>query len=388
MPGALALFVASCVARLPIDAIGLLLVLHVGRLTGSYARGGIAAGAYALTLGVTGPVLARLMDRHGQTLVLRAGATVAAGGLVTLAALPAAAPLGVYAAIAALVGAGQPPIGACMRTLWQSLLAPERRYAAYALEASALELVILAGPLLLVAGVGAWSTRAAFALCGALMLGGDLAFSAHPVSRSWRPHDSRVRTLLGALRQREVRVLVAALTLCGLAFGGVEVAVPLMLERMGAPGLSGVGFALWGAGSLMAGIAASRVGPALRPARRLALLLCAFGVGHSALALAVTPLMLVLLLVLAGATIAPMLAFANVMLDAAAPAGGVTEAFTWTSAGLAVGGAAGNVLAGAIATWGSPALAFALLGCGGVMAAHVTRSAATNDDPLPHSWPD
>ncbi|HXE46291.1 MAG TPA: MFS transporter [Conexibacter sp.] len=375
VPGALALFTASCVARLPIDAIGLLLVLQVGRLTGSYAHGGIAAGAYAIALGATGPVLARLMDRHGQTFVLRAGATVAAAGLVALAALPPAAPLGAYAAVAALVGAGQPPIGACMRTLWQSLLAPERRHAAYALEASALELVILAGPLLLVAGVGAWSTRAAFVLCGALMLGGDLAFSAHPVSRSWRPHDRRVRTLLGALRQREVRGLVMALTLCGLAFGGVEVAVPAMLEGMGAPGLSGIAFALWGAGSTAAGIAAGRVGPARRPARRLALLLLAFGVGHSALGLAVTPLMLVLLLVLAGATIAPMLAFVNLMLDAAAPAGGVTEAFTWTAAGLAVGGAAGNVLAGAIVTWGSPALAFALLGCGGVLAAHVARRA-------------
>ena len=64
-PGALSLFVASCVARLPMGALGLLLVLHTQQLTGSYAKGGLASGAYAIALGFSNFVLACVVDRRG-----------------------------------------------------------------------------------------------------------------------------------------------------------------------------------------------------------------------------------------------------------------------------------------------------------------------------------
>ena len=78
VPGVLALFVTSCVARLPMGALGLLLILHTEELSGSYAQGGVAAGAYMLALGVSNPLLGRVVDRRGQTLVLRTGAPIAA----------------------------------------------------------------------------------------------------------------------------------------------------------------------------------------------------------------------------------------------------------------------------------------------------------------------
>src|SRR6188472_4819729 len=90
-PGVLPIFVASCVARLPMGALGLLFVLHTQALTGSYARGGVVAGAYTLALGVSNPALARLVDRRGQTLVLLVGAPVSAGAMATAALLPAGA---------------------------------------------------------------------------------------------------------------------------------------------------------------------------------------------------------------------------------------------------------------------------------------------------------
>ena len=80
-PGALSLFAASCVARLPMGALGLLLVLHTQQLTGSYAKGGLATGAYAIALAVSNPALARVVDRRGQTLVLRIGAPLAAAAI-------------------------------------------------------------------------------------------------------------------------------------------------------------------------------------------------------------------------------------------------------------------------------------------------------------------
>ena len=88
VPGAIVLFTASCVARLPMGAVGLLLVLYTHDLTGSYGRAGLAAGAYALCLGISNPLLARLIDRRGQTLVLRAGGLVSSSVLLGTALLP------------------------------------------------------------------------------------------------------------------------------------------------------------------------------------------------------------------------------------------------------------------------------------------------------------
>jgi MFS family permease len=378
-PGVVSLFAAACVARLPMGALGLLLVLHTQQLTGSYAKGGLASGAYALALGVSNPLLARVVDRRGQTLVLRAGAPLAAAAIVALALLPDAAPLGAIVALAAAAGVSQPPIGACMRALWPELLPDDRdaRHSAYALESAVIEVVYICGPLAIVAGIGSWSVSAAMLACAAFILAGDLTFSANAVSRAWRPHPERDQHRGGALRDRGVRVLVGVFALCGLAVGAVEVTVPAALDGMGHRNLTGLLLGAWGLGSMIAGFAIARVGAAPDPARRLALCLVGWGVAHAALGAAGAPLTLTLLLLIAGATIAPTVVVANGMLDGLAPPGTLTEAFTWTATGMVGGAAAGSILAGALVEAASPGLAMALLGGGGVFAGLFVRAAAT-----------
>jgi MFS family permease len=268
-PGALSLFAASCVARLPMGALGLLLVLHGQALTGSYAAGGLAAGAYALALGLSNPVLARVVDRRGQTLVLRAGAPVAAAAIAVLALLPAGTPRGAIVAGAIAAGLSQPPVGACMRALWPVLLdTPDRRHAAYALEGAALEVVYICGPVVIVAGIGSWSLNAAMVACAVALLAGNLAFSAHPVSRGLRPQRRETRDLTGALRGAGVRTLAAVFALLGLAIGAVEVTVPAALDGMGHRGLTGLLLGVWGVGSMLAGSPSRAAGR--RPTRRAA----------------------------------------------------------------------------------------------------------------------
>jgi predicted MFS family arabinose efflux permease len=377
-PGALSLFVASCVARLPMGALGLLLVLHTQQVTGSYAKGGLASGAYAIALGVSNPALARIVDRRGQTLVLRTGAPLAAAAILVLATLAEGAPLGLILAAAAVAGACQPPVGACMRALWPVLLdSPDRRHAAYSMESALLEVVYICGPVLIVAGIGSWSTAGAIVACAGFLLGGDLAFSAHPISRGWHPHAERPRDLTGALRGAGVRVLVAVFVLCGLSVGAVEVVVPAALDGTGHREMTGVLLGVWGVGSMLAGLATGRAGAPADPPRRLAVTLGAWGLAHAAVGASGEPIVLGLLLLVAGATIAPTLVSANGMLDDLAPIGTITEAFTWTTTGITVGIAAGSALAGALVEAASPALAMAALGAGGVLAALVVRAAAT-----------
>jgi MFS family permease len=376
-PGALSLFVSSCVARLPMGALGLLLVLHTQQITGSYARGGLASGTYAIALGLSNPLLARVVDRRGQTLVLRIGAPLAAAAIVALALLPDGAPLGAILAAAACAGMFQPPVGACMRALWPELLdGPDRRHAAYALEGAVLEIVYICGPVAIVAGIGSWSTTAALIACATFLFVGDLVFSSHPLSRAWQPHPERVRDLTGALRGSGVRVLVAVFALCGLAVGAVEVVVPAALDATGNRELTGLLLGMWGVGSMLAGLAIGHAGAAADPPRRLALMLVAWGGAHAVVGASGEPVALALLLLVAGATIAPTFVCANGMLDDLAPPGTLTEAFTWTSTGISVGIAAGSALAGVLVEAGSPAVAMAVLGAGGVLAALVVRAAS------------
>jgi hypothetical protein len=120
----------------------------------------------------------------------------------------------------------------------------------------------------------------------------------------------------------------------------------------------------------------ARAGAASNAPRRLTVLLVAWGIAHAALALAVGPLSLGGLLLLAGASISPVLVYANAMLDHLAPAGTLAEAFTWTTTGLTAGMAVGAALAGVLAEHASPSAAFAVLGGGGVLAAAIVRATA------------
>jgi len=376
LPGVRSLFAANCLGRLPMGALGLLLILQTHELTGSFASGGLVAASYTVALGLSHPALARWVDRAGQTVVLRSGAVVSAAAMAGFALLTADTGVPVLMGCAALAGAAQPPVGACMRSLWPVLApAADLRHAAYALEGAAMEVVYILGPVAIVGGIGAWSLEAALVACGATVLVGDVLFSLHPASRNWRSPES-ARHPAGALRGPGVRVLLGVFALCGLAVGAVEVAVPATLEPLGREKLTGLLLGLWGLGSLVASLAVARAGAADDPPRRLTVLLIAWGATHAALALAVGPLSLGGLLLLAGAAISPTLVYANAMLDYLAPPGTLTEAFTWTTAGLTGGMSAGAALAGVLAEHASPAVAFAALGGGGVLAAVLVRATA------------
>ena len=119
---------------------------------------------------------------------------------------------------------------------------------------------------------------------------GDVAFSAHRASRTWTPsRAASERDLSGPLRAGGVRVLVGVFALAGLAVGAVEVVVPASLDAMGHRELTGLLLGVWGVGSLLAGVAMSRVGAARDGARRLSLLLALWGATHAAVAIAGAP---------------------------------------------------------------------------------------------------
>lgn len=373
--GAAAPFVASLIGRLPMGAIGLVFILRTHEITGSFAAGGVATAAYALSLGLVGPGVGRLIDLKGQTLVLLGAGALQAGALVAFAALPGDAALLLIIALAALTGASQPPLGATVRSLWSRNLDDETRHVLFTGESAVLEGIYIAGPVLIVAGIGGLvSIPAAAAACGAFSLIGTVMFVLTPASRAWRPERDRARGLAGALASPGVRTLLATMGVLGVGIGVIEVAVPALCERADAPSATGFVFGLWGLGSLIGGAVASRLQAGPDPGRRVIVLLAALAGGTLPLVLAADVVSLGVLIFLAGIAIAPALAAVHSLAGRLAERGTVTEAYTWLSTGMGAGIAAGAALGGAVVEGADTHTAFALAAAALGMAAAVAAT--------------
>jgi MFS family permease len=370
-PAVRGLFGFSIVARLPLAMLSIGLVVHVQHLTGSFAAAGLATAAYALGEGIGGPTLGRLVDRGAQTLVLLASATVAATLLLALAIVPPATPVTLLVALAGGTGLATPPVAACLRSQLPALLeGGDRLQAGYALETSLAEVVWVGGPPLIL-GVGAlWSTGAALAMCGLVLLTGTVGYAAQHASRDWRPAAVAELHRAGSLRSPMIRTLVLVLFCFGVLLGADEVAVSASAKALeGSTTAAAPLFALWGTGSFVGGLILARFGGGAGTVAGLVLWLVALTLGHLALIPAAGSVFaLALILVMAGAAIAPTESSVYGMVDGAAPAGTATEAFAWLATAIAVGSALGAAGAGALADQAGPTAAYLLGGAGGALA--------------------
>jgi MFS family permease len=363
--GAAAPFVASLIGRLPMGAVGLVFILRTNEITGSFALGGLATGAYALSIGLIAPAMGRLIDLKGQTRVLVGTAVVYASALIGFAALPNDAGVLPIVALAALTGASQPPLGATVRSLWnQTLDDPVTRHVLFTGESAVLEAIYIAGPVLIVAGIGGLiSIPAASAACGVFGLTGTLLFAATKSSRAWRPDPDRVRSLAGALASSGVRTMIGTLFVVGAGVGIIEVAVPALCQAEGSPSATGFVLGLWGFGSLVGGVVASRLAAGDDPGRRVIVLLAALALGTAPLVLADGIVTLGALMFVAGIAIAPALAAVHSLTGQLAHVGTTTEAYTWLGTGMGAGIAIGAGVGGTVVERAGTTEAFVLAAC-------------------------
>ena len=369
-----ALIASSIVARLPLAMFSIALLVHAQRLTGSFAVAGAASGAYAIAGAVSAPVLGRLVDRCGQTKVLVSGATVTAVALVVTGVLPVTTPPAVLVALAAAAGMATPPLGACVRTLLPAIVGePARLPALFAFESTALEITFVLGPPLAL-GLGAvWSTGAALACAGLLMLVATLVFAAQPASRAWRPDRSAPGRRGGSLRAPAILILALIELGCGAVFGATEVGITAAAKALGSTAAAGPVLGIWGVGSLLGGVAATRLGGGARRAGGLILLVGALAVAHGALIFATRSVLAIgAVILLAGATIAPTAASIYAMVDRFAPAGTVTEAFSWALTAAYTGEALGAAVGGGLVQSSGATAAFAFVGAAGAATVLVT----------------
>jgi MFS family permease len=347
LPSAPVLLLSGFAGRLPSAMVPLALLLMVQQQTGSYAVAGLAAATLGIAMAVMAPVLGRLADRRGPRGVLFAEAALYPLTLTLLVAVVlGGAPTAAVIAASAAAGASTPLVSGTVRALW-SRVDPAVRPTAYALDATATELVFVAGPTTVAAITVFASPAWAVAVAGVLAVSGALGIATSAAMRAWVPAGGpRTGLFTTVLAPGMPRVLLSGSALM-LGFGALEVAVPAFADAAGSPGLSGVLLAVWSLGSVAGGLwfGARVVSVSLPRQYRWGLL--GVTIGLVPLATVESPWVLGALLFLGGTAIAPTLTVQSSLVGAIAPARATTEAFTWLSTiafgasavGAAVGGA-------------------------------------------------
>lgn len=363
LPSAPVLLLAGFAGRLPSSMVPLALLLMVQQQTGSYAVAGLAAATLGVASAVMAPVLGRVADRRGPRRVLVTQAALYPLLLTLLVAVAlGGAPDALVVAASGLAGASTPLVSGTVRALW-SRTDPRSRPTAYALDATAMELVFVVGPTLVavlsVLAAPAWAVGVA----GALAIVGAVGIAG--AARTWVPAPAaRAGLFSTVLAPGMPRVLLSGSALM-LGFGALEVAIPAFADSAGSPGMSGLLLAVWSLGSVVGGLwFGAKVLSASLP-RQYRWLLFGVTIGLAPLAWISSPWALGVLLFLGGTAIAPTLTVQNSLVGSIAPVHATTEAFTWLST-VAVGASAvGAALGGALieTRFGVPgALVLACLG--------------------------
>jgi MFS family permease len=347
LPSAPVLLLSGFAGRLPSAMVPLALLLMVQQQTGSYAVAGLTSATYGIAMAFMAPALGRLADRRGPRPVLFTEAALYPVLLLLLVAVVlGGAPTVAVLAAAAAAGASTPLVSGTVRALW-SRVDPAVRPTAYALDATATELVFVAGPTA-VAALTVFATPAvAVVVAGVLAVSGALGIATSGAMRAWVPAGGpRTGVLTTVLAPGMPRVLLSGSALM-LGFGALEVAIPAFADAAGSPGMSGVLLAVWSLGSVAGGLwFGARVVSASLP-RQYRWGLLGVTIGLVPLAAISSPWILGALLFLGGTAIAPTLTVQSSLVGAIAPAHATTEAFTWLSTiafgasavGAAVGGA-------------------------------------------------
>ena len=344
------LYLAALLARLPIGINGLAVILFLREQTGSFAVAGAVSGGLALGIGIGAPFVSRFVDRKGPPMLLGLALVHALGILALLSLGLADAPAVVLIGIAVLTGASYPPSASVLRARFPELLSrrPELVPAAYALDSVLLEITFVCSPLLVAVIVAAFSAQAALVVSAALVVAGTAVFVWLLPVEARLPAGAHDAGLLGVLRAPGIRILVMTMLPIGFAIGALEVAVPAFSAEESRAELAGVLLATWSLGSAAGGLvygARPRRSPLSLLHMRLTLL---FPLALLPLLVAPSTALMALLLIPAGAFIAPIIASRNELASEAAPPGTKTEALTWPLTALLGGIALGAAIAGSL----------------------------------------
>ncbi len=318
--------------------LSLAYLLHIQSIFHSYGAAGLVLATTSVGQAIAGPLTSRWMGVWGMRRVLSLTLVVCATAIFTIAFLPMTIPL--YMVVGFIGGLSTPPVQPAVRTIYPKIVNSRQLTPLFSLDASAQEIIWVAGPVITTFVAVQVSTVAAVALAGIFLLCGGLWFILSPeVGRVRIPRSKRA---FGSVLARPA-VLLSTITgflLVG-ACAAIEAGVVATFGRTGPQ--AGIILAIWALGSLVGGLALGHIpiGPwAL--ARRMFFVFVGM-----ALAMAFLNFWwLAFALLVAGVGIAPALAVIFAIVSSSVKFSDTAEAYGWVGTGQLIGAALGSALAG------------------------------------------
>ncbi len=343
-PGVARIIAAQLTARLPNGMLSLAYLLRVQYVTHSYGQAGLVLAATSVGQAIAGPLTSRWMGRWGMRPVLILTTLVCAATVFSIAFIGMTLPL--YMVVGFVGGLSTPPVQPAVRTIYPKMVTSSGLTRLFALDASAQEIIWVAGPVIITFVSIQISTVVGVVIPGVFLLGGGLWFLLSPEVGKVRIPRSR-RSLGAVLRKRPVILAtLVGLLLIG-ACAATEASVVSVFGHRGPQ--AGIVLAIWSIGSLVGGLAlGSQQLDRWALSRRMVVV--AVGIALATVAVAApwfgTFWSLTAALLVAGLGIAPALGVMSAIVASSVRFSETAEAYGWVGTGQLIGAAAGSAVAG------------------------------------------
>ena len=357
VPGATRFIAGTALSRTGGAMFGVAVIVMLSGRRGSFGLAGAVSAVGVAVLAVAGPVLGRLIDKHGQRRVALPFVLFAAVCGVMVAVLSwrdaPAWTLFVFYGLSAVL----PEPGPMSRARWAHIFRdePDRLHTAMSFEQVADEASFVVGPVLAVLVSTLWFPEAGLLVAELPFTTGMVAFlAARATEPPVVPHEDRPGGL--AVRRPGLLLVATALVMTGVIFGANEVVAVAYATEQGRTGFSSVILGGFAVGSTLAGIVfGSRVFRSTMTRRLVLAAAAMFVLEVPALFVGgLWPLAVVMLV--AGSATAPMLITSLSLAQRLVPAALVTEGMAVAITGVLIGISVGSAVGGwAIEAWGAQA---------------------------------
>ncbi|TPW72970.1 MFS transporter [Schumannella sp. 10F1B-5-1] len=331
---------AQLTARFPSGMLSLAYLLHVEHLFHSYGAAGLVLAATSIGQAVSGPLTSRWMGRWAMRPVLILTTLVCASTMVLVALLPEGTPLPVYMVVGLLGGLAFPPVQPAVRTIYPKMVTSRQLTPLFSLDASAQEIIWVAGPVVTTFIATQISTVVAILVAVVFCVGGGAWFIFSPeVGRVRIPRSKR------AFGKVLTRPTVLVVTIVGFVLIGACAAIEASVVASFGEGSveSGAVLSVFAVGSLIGGLA---LGHAPVGSWSLGKRLVIFFVGAVCTVIAWEFWTLTAAVLIAGIAIAPALAVMFAAVSSSVKFSDTAEAYGWVGTGQLIGAAAGSAIAG------------------------------------------
>jgi len=349
-PGVARIIAAQLTARFPGGMLSLAYLLHVEHIFNSYGAAGLVLAATSVGQAISGPLTSRWMGVWAMRPVLILTTFVCAVSMGIIAFAPM--PLVGFMIVGLVGGLSYPPIQPAVRTIYPKMVNSRQLTPLFSLDASAQELIWIAGPVLVTFISIQISTQLGILVAMVFLVFGGAWFIASPeVGRVRIPRSKR---RLGVVLARPPVLLstVVGFLLVG-SCAAIEAGVVATFGEQGPT--AGSVLALWAIASLAGGLLLGHlpVGPWALFRRMLVV-----AVGCILAIFAWDLWSVSAALVVAGLCIAPALAVMFAIVSASVKFSDTAEAYGWIGTGQLIGAALGSAAAGFFIDSAGPSGAF------------------------------